>query len=107
MTDARREQTEEFDSDRWEFISYDLWGNDEDGYEVNQSFTTGIILDIEDSDTDIAVIKALRDAGLCDIDDDERIDIDGDEHTLYINLDGWPSCELRRTECYGFSGGVQ
>lgn len=46
----------------FEVITLDVWGNERDGFEVNQSFTTGITFDIDNeaNDTDIeAKLKAI------------------------------------------------
>lgn len=83
----------------WEAITYDVWGNEDDGYEVNAAYTTGRIYEIDDYEDDDAIIKALTDGGEIYGDlDREDIDIDGDEHVLYINYKGWPAMELRRDD---------
>lgn len=91
----------------WEFIFYDLWADGEGGYSVNDAFPSGIVLHIDDWESDIGVIKALRDTDLLrstvvdhldtDVVNDDDIDVDGDEHIIYINYQNIPMCELQRT----------
>lgn len=46
-------------------IGYDVWGNDEDGYEVNDVYTTNYIIDIEAYDTDETIVSKLINCGYC------------------------------------------
>ena len=85
---------------KYELISYDVWGNDDDGYEVNQSYYTGqtVILDpdlYDDQITDLLIIQ-----GLIYESSRGRITYDGDaEYSLYAecNDTGKPLFELRRS----------
>lgn len=36
----------------WELITYDIWGNESDGWEVNNSFRTGRLIELDESITD-------------------------------------------------------
>lgn len=95
------------ETNTWEYISYDLWGNDVDGYEVNAAYTTGRIYEIDD-DSDTGVIRFLRDNGFMDDSADEmEIDIDGDEDVIYVNYKGYPALEFRRTDEPANMGGLQ
>ena len=95
------------DTNTWEYISYDLWGNEEDGFEVNAAYTTGRVYEIDD-DSDTGVIRFLRDAGFMDDDVDEMdVDVDGDEDVIYINYRGYPALEFRRTDEPANMGGLQ
>ena len=90
---------------KFEIIQYDVWGNPQDGFEVNNSFSTGIFIDINENDTDKTILKKLKEVGflkktakyIC-------FEIDGElDFSLYIThvtiKDGaYPLCELRRTE---------
>lgn len=105
-----REHPEEtgFEFDNWEYVSYDLWGNPEDGYEVNDKFATGQIYEIEDWETDYGVIRFLQLAGFVGTDTDEMdIDVDGDENTIYVDFRGSPVCEFIRTDSPATQGSVQ
>ena len=42
---------------------YDVWGNQKEGYEVNDSSITGIVITVEDTDTDKDIINKLIDEG--------------------------------------------
>lgn len=39
-------------TDNWELITYDIWGNESDGWEVNNSFRTGNRIEFDESITD-------------------------------------------------------
>ena len=39
-------------TDNWELITYDIWGNESDGWEVNNSFRTGRLIELDESITD-------------------------------------------------------
>lgn len=89
----------------WRLISYDVWGNARDGYEVNDCRDQGtveIIAEIvpmnagtphEFPHADIAD-KAIKAA--CGIHPNVRITTDGDGEHIYItrDRDGYPLCEL-------------
>lgn len=44
---------------KYELIEYDTWGNEEDGFEVNNVYRTGIVYDISDTETDEEIIKRM------------------------------------------------
>jgi hypothetical protein len=48
----------------YEVISYDVWGNARDGFDVNQSFRTGVVVTVEDTDTDATINRKLGRAGI-------------------------------------------
>lgn len=50
---------------RYEIISYDVWGNAKDGYEVNDAHRTGIIIELPEECTDRHIRRALYDCGYC------------------------------------------
>ena len=76
---------------KYQLISYDVWGNARDGFEVNQAFTTGIYIDVSDDTSDRAINRRLGFNGLS---------WDGDEQCLYatVKRNGMPACELRVCE---------
>lgn len=80
---------------QYRVFTYDLWGNDEDGYEVNdvyrQSQTLTIAEEATDSDIKTLLLRECFTAGS----DIEKITINGEE-TLYIEYDGKPVAELRK-----------
>ena len=90
---------------KFELINYDVWGNSQDGFSVNNAYSTGIFINIEVFDTDKTILKKLKEVGFlkktakynCFVIDGES------EYSLYINhvtiKDGvYPFCELRRTD---------
>ena len=44
---------------KYELIEYDTWGNEEEGFEVNDVYRTGIVYDISDTETDEEIIKRM------------------------------------------------
>lgn len=88
-------------STNWKLISLDVWGNEDDGFEVNAAYHTGITLSIDDHEHDHSVIGALRDGGyLADDVAYEDIDVDGDEYMMYITYvpTGEPLWHLEATD---------
>lgn len=69
---------------KYELLALDVWGNSNDGYDINQQFRTGLFMDVEEDDTKEQVIrKAKRCAGIkaqcqyvCSLDDDHMICFD-------------------------------
>lgn len=81
----------------YEIISYDVWGNNEDGYEVNNKFTTGITLEIEETESNEKIIKMLKDLNYLNKLIKFVVSDQSDENNIYIDLasDYRPICELR------------
>lgn len=44
---------------KYELIEYDTWGNEQEGFEVNNVYRTGIIYEISDTETDEEIIKRM------------------------------------------------
>ena len=77
--------------------TYDVWGNEKDGYEVNDIFKTSETYEIPAEATDAHVIKALRKQGCFKARVLSRlIEIDGDDETIYVSYKGRPEFELRK-----------
>jgi hypothetical protein len=72
---------------RFQYRTYDVWGNTDDGWEVNDVFNEGIVELDDDSD------ETLRhEFG-------EDIEIEENDIHIYINrADGYPIGELIREE---------
>lgn len=79
---------------RW--ITYDVWGNSEDGYEVNAAYSTYSVWRFDKDVTDETVIKAVFE------EDADQVEIDPhcDEYgfVFLAKEDGKPLGELRRIE---------
>ncbi len=92
----------------YDLVTYDVWGNAKDGFEVNDAFIAERDIVIAESylETDAGVIKALRKLDLLKKGiKTKSLSVDGEkEHTLYINdvrqVAGGlcPVCELRCTK---------
>jgi hypothetical protein len=79
----------------YKVYSYDLLGNDEDGYEVNDVSYSGITIDVEENDSDAVVLQKLKDVGYIK---NHVGSITGDGEfgdILYFDYEGYPAFELR------------
>lgn len=81
---------EELIMKKYEIFDYDVWGNEEDGYEVNDVVPTGITIYIDTSKASIC--KKLG------LDDPYKVEVDYNEDVIYIDYDGNPYCELRKKD---------
>jgi len=88
---------------QWELRTYDVWGNADDGYEVNDSYRAGThdfaavmtahnigtdrcFVSAESTDREIKKVLGITGA----------IEVTGDDVNYYVNRkrDGYPLCEL-------------
>jgi len=89
----------------WDVLTYDVWGNAQDGYDVNDVYRRGqqtLVLEVEHNNQGHA--NAFDSASPTDRQirrvfglGKTRIDTDGDDLTIYVNRerDGYPIGELR------------
>ena len=75
---------------KYEIFDYDVWGNDEIGYSVNDVIPTGIFIY-----TDASKAIICKKLGL---DDPYKVDVNYNEDVIYIDYDGNPYCELRKKD---------
>ena len=75
---------------KYEIFDYDVWGNEEEGFSVNDVIPTGIIIY-----TDASKSSLCKKLGL---DDPYKIDVDYNEYVIYIDYNGKPYCELRKKD---------
>ena len=75
---------------KYEIFDYDVWGNDEVGYGVNDVIPTGITIY-----TDASKASICKKLGL---DDPYKIDVCFNKYTdvIYIYYNGRPLCELHK-----------
>ena len=74
----------------YKVISYDVWGNARDGFEVNQAFNTGETVHLPENASDRLINRRLGIRG---------VSWDGDEdYTLFGTLkrNGMPALQLER-----------
>jgi len=82
---------------KYEYISYDVWGNENDGYEVNQAFHTGQHVEIgaymDHRELLVSLIKqGFIEDSICF----DAVNITGEsEYSLYFDYNGKPEFELR------------
>ena len=88
---------------KYNLYTYDLLGNDEDGFEVNEVYlnTSNIELDDCDLETGETLLASLKKQDLVDNTIDiDNLELDWQEGangncTIYIDYDGKPACEIR------------
>jgi hypothetical protein len=86
----------------YDVVSYDVWGNEKDGWEVNDSHKTGMTVELTDEPTDRQVIEALKEVGyvnkyakMAAFCFDYNNNVASDD--IYVELaNGKPFCELRK-----------
>lgn len=86
---------------RYTVHALDVWGNAEDGYEVNDVYPSRGTIELPADATDAQIVAALQAAHFAsraDI-DLSLVEIDGEPgYTLYLSYDGRPEFELRKVE---------
>lgn len=85
----------------YKIYSLDVWGNNKDGYEVNDLCFSGLTIELPENFTDKQLIKAMKEVGFintkCQF---KSFDIVNSIETLYIDystskIHGRPIAELR------------
>jgi hypothetical protein len=46
----------------WRWISYDVWGNQEDGWDVNAAYPTSVVYRLSEDASDEAILKTVWEA---------------------------------------------
>lgn len=87
----------------YELRTYDVWGNEDEGYEVNNTFAAGRIY-LPESFTDEELFSAIG----AETTGENAVEVDGgisdDEHIYVIReRDAYPVCEVTRDEDYDFT----
>jgi hypothetical protein len=85
----------------WRIYTYDVWGNANDGYEVNDVFRTSDIVEVASNADTATILAALDAANLIDAGYSELFTIDeSNEDTIYFERsnDGKPVAEIRRED---------
>ena len=72
---------------QYRVINLDVWGNEDDGFEVNDLHNTGLIVDLADDAEDDAIVSALVEVdAFQDHVTGADVTIDGDpEFTLFVD----------------------
>ena len=85
---------------KWDVRTYDVWGNEDDGFYVNDIYRIGEVeLDNDPSDAD--VIFSLKGAGILNGFATVRdYEFDGDDTVIYLNVasNSRPVLELTKQE---------
>lgn len=106
----------------WRVHTYDVWGDAENGYEVNDRYCVASTHELTERETlynvgmsnefsswfatDDAILDALgisSEGGKVKGEDEGKIEVDGDDDVMYVSLskDGYPLGELRRVDSTG------
>lgn len=84
---------------QYELIEYDVWGNEEDGWNVNQAFHAHQYYFVDTRWDDKILIQELKKQGLIKKGvKSNLIGIEGDDYAIYFDYNGKPEFELRRKE---------
>jgi hypothetical protein len=76
--------------------SLDVWGNEEEGFTVNDNFDTGMRIDIDEKDDDDVIILKLINVGFIQGMIEARVDGEiGGNMYVELNDNSFPICELR------------
>jgi hypothetical protein len=82
---------------KYRIISLDVWGNAEDGWEVNAAYNTSHIVEIADESDAASVVDALIDYGyLSEKTRSAGIEWTGEDCIQVVSCDGMPLCDLRK-----------
>lgn len=76
--------------------TYDVWGNAEDGYDVNDRHKIAVV-DLSEKPTDGEIIQAMYDTGIVTNEGiRNQMEVTGEPELLYVNVeeDGYPVAEL-------------
>ena len=75
---------------KYEIFDYDVWGNKEDGYNVNDVIPTGVFIFTDTSKSSLC--KKLK------LDDPYKLDVFTHDNVIYVDYEGKPYCELRKID---------
>jgi hypothetical protein len=75
----------------------DVWGNAEEGFEVNDVYPSQATIELDNDSTDEQIVKALQEADvICAGVDLSLFTIEGERgFTLYVGYENCPQLELR------------
>lgn len=79
---------------RW--ITYDVWGNDQDGWDVNAAYPTSVVYRISEHATDETILKTVWE----DNADKVELEWSSEEDTIFFTIKetSEPLGEIRRIE---------
>lgn len=84
------------DKPAWRWISYDVWGNSEDGWDVNAAYPTSVVYRLSEDATDETILKTIWE------DDADKVEIESwsSDQCVYFTCKetGEPLGEIRRIE---------
>lgn len=86
---------------KWQWVDYDVWGNEADGYEVNQPFRTTHKIALKDDAKLTDMLKALRASGvLGGKATSKSVAMEDHKDVIYFTAteDGYPLGELRKID---------
>ena len=80
----------------WRWISYDVWGNQDEGWEVNAAYPTSVVYRLSEDASDAAILKTVWEADA----DKVRLEWSSVEDTIFFSAKetSEPLGEIRRIE---------
>ena len=80
----------------WRWISYDVWGNQDEGWEVNAAYTTSVVYRISEHATNETILKTVWEADA----DKVKLEWSSVEDTIFFSAKetNEPLGEIRRIE---------
>ena len=91
----RREEMNATKTAQYRVFTYDVWGNDNAGWDVNDVFKSSYYFSAGVEHTDAELTNMVGDLMGLQL----QIDVGSDENTIYFSdLNGKPVCELRIEE---------
>lgn len=82
---------------RYTVHGLDVWGNADDGYEVNDIYPSQGVIDLPDDANRMRIIALLQAGGYVRADiDPNLVTIDDDGYDIHLDYDGRPEMTLRR-----------
>ena len=83
---------------KWTYATYDVWGNEEDGFEVNNVFRGNTEFEM-DGDKDAEILRAAKNyLGLKSSLKLKDLELEGDDTVIYVNSakDAYPLGEFNK-----------
>ncbi len=83
--------------EKWQIADLDVWGNEKEGFEVNNVFRLDVYIELPEDFTKADIVKALKLVGyLKKHVQNRQVTMDGDENFIYLEQtkNGCPVCYL-------------
>jgi hypothetical protein len=83
----------------WLYVENDVWGNQKEGFEVNDSVLTSVCLELDENFNDKDLFKKLKKSGIIGKGKHfKNLEIDGDDRLLCLSFKDYPFGALYQVE---------